>query len=159
RFLGDRDELGRADLPPLLVGPARERLEARDLARFEIDQRLVKQLELVLVERPAKLGFDRETAARLGRLARLVDLWTTLGFGLLDRELRVAEQLFRLLAGGHQGHADRAFDADLQLRKLEWSSHHLPDSLGRLECVLDAPAERHENAELITTGACKHVSD
>ena len=32
-FLGDRNELGRADLAAVLVVPARQRLEAGDLAR------------------------------------------------------------------------------------------------------------------------------
>ena len=85
------------------------------VARFQVDQRLVEQLELVFVERAAKLGLDREAAARLGRLLRLIDLRAAGVFGLLDRELGVAEQLFRVMAGVHQRDPDRAFDADFEL--------------------------------------------
>ena len=97
-FLGDRDELGRADLAAVLVLPARQRLEAGDLARLQVDQRLVEELQLVLVERAAKLGLDREAAPRRARLLRLVDLRLARRLGLLDRELGVAEQLLGILA-------------------------------------------------------------
>ena len=138
--------------------PAGERLEARDLARLQVDQRLVEQLQLVLVERPAKLGLDREAAPRLGRLLRLVDLRLAGLLGLLDRELGVAEQLFGVLAGVHQRDADRAFDADFEVGQLERRGHHLLDSLGRLQRVLDAAAERDQHAELVAAGARQHVA-
>src|SRR5215213_3646600 len=96
--------------------PARERFEACHMARLEVDQRLVEELELVLVERSAKLRLDREAPTRLGRLLGLIDLWLAHGLGLLDRELCVAEQFLSVLAGVHQRYADRALDLDLELR-------------------------------------------
>src|SRR5206468_10012071 len=97
RFLGDRNELGRTDLAPVLMGPAGKRLETGDLSRLEVDQRLIKEFQLVLVERPAKLGLDRKAAALLGRLFRLIDLRPPRSFRLLDGELGIAEQLFGIL--------------------------------------------------------------
>ena len=140
------------------MGPAGERLEARDLARFQVDQRLVKQLQLVLLERPAKLGLDREAAPRQARLLGLVDLRLAGLLGLLDRELGVAEQLLGVLAGVHQRDPDRAFDADLEVGQLERRRHHLLDSLGRLQGVLDAAAQRHQHAEFVAPGAGQHVA-
>ena len=86
-----------------------------DLARLQVDQRLVEQLQLVLVERAAKLGLDREAAPRGARFLGLIDLRLARRLGLLDRELGVAEQLLGVLPGVHQRDADRAFDADLEL--------------------------------------------
>ena len=148
-LLGDRNELGRADLAAVFVGPPGEGLEPGDFARLQVDQRLIEQLELILIERAAKLGLDRETAPRLGRLLRLVNLRAAGGLGLLDRKLGVAEQLFGILAGIHQRGPDRAFDANFQLGQLERRRHHLLDALGGLQCILDATAKRYEDAELI----------
>ncbi len=55
------------------------------------------ELELFLLECAAKLGFDRKAAPRLGRLLGLINLRAARQFGLLDRELRVAEQLLGIL--------------------------------------------------------------
>ena len=62
------------------------------------------------------------------------------GFGLLHRELRIAEQLFRVLPCMHQSDTDGAFDPDFELRKLERSSHDLLDPLGSLQRIFDATA-------------------
>src|SRR5689334_938362 len=94
RFLGDRDEFGWADFAAILMGPARERLKSGNFTRFQVDQRLIKKFQLILVERPAKFGFDRKTAPSFRGLLRLVNLWTTGLLGLLHGELSVAEQLF-----------------------------------------------------------------
>ena len=114
-FLGDRNEFGRADLAAILVVPARQRLEAGYLAGLQVDERLIEELQLVLVERAAKLGLDREATPGLGRLLGLIDLRLAGELGLLDRKLRVAEQFFGILSGMHQRHADRAFDANLEV--------------------------------------------
>ena len=54
--------------------PARQRLETRDFARLEVDERLIEEPQLVLVERAAKFGLDREAAPGFGRLLGLIDL-------------------------------------------------------------------------------------
>ena len=64
RFLGDRDELVGRDHPALVVGPARQRLEAGDAAGLELDQRLVGEGEAVGLDRAAQFGLHAEAAAR-----------------------------------------------------------------------------------------------
>ena len=138
--------------------PARQRFEPGDFTGLQIDQWLVEQVELVLIERAAKLGLDREAAPRLGRLPWLIDLRAAGDLGLLDRELGVAEQLLRVLAGVHQGDSDAAFDADLEVGDLERRAHHLVDPVGGLERVLDAAAERHQDSELVAAGAGEDIA-
>src|SRR4051794_24763430 len=116
------------------------------------------ELELVLVERAAELGFYREAAPRLRRLLGLINLRPSSDLGLLDRELRIAEQLFRVVAGVHQRDADRAFDANLQLGKLEWRRHHALDPLRGLERVLHSAAKRHKHTELVAARPSEHVA-
>ena len=140
------------------MGPAGQRFKAGDFARFQVDQRLVEQLQLILFERPAKLGLDREAAPREARFLGLIDLGLAGLLGLFDRELGVAEQFLGVLAGVHQRDPDRAFDADLEVGQLERRGHHLLDALGSLQCVLDAAAQRHQHAELVTPGAGEHVA-
>ena len=74
--------------------PAGKRLEAGDVTGLEVDERLVEELELVLVERPAQFGLDGEATPRLARLLGLVDLGFSGLLRLLHSELGVAEQLF-----------------------------------------------------------------
>jgi hypothetical protein len=50
-FLGDRDELGRGDVAELGIVPAQQRLEALDLERLGIDDRLVVEGELAAFDR------------------------------------------------------------------------------------------------------------
>ena len=88
----------------------------------------------------------------------LVNLRLPSGLGLLDRELRVAEQLLGVLPDAHQGDADRAFDLDFQLRQLERSHQHLLDPLGSLERICDAAAKRDEDAEFVPTSPREHVT-
>ena len=157
-FLGDRDEFGRPDLAAILMDPARQRLEPRDLAGPQADQRLVVEVELVLLDRPAKLGLDRKAPPRLGRLARLVDLRLARQLRLLDRELGVAEQFLAVLPRGHHGEADRAFDAELELAQPERRLHHLLDALGRAQRFGDSALQGKQDPELIATGPRQHVA-
>jgi hypothetical protein len=68
--LGERDELGRRDQPPLGMGPAQQRLGAVDAAG-QVDLRLVVQDELVAVDGPAQVGEQREPRGA-GLIARAV---------------------------------------------------------------------------------------
>jgi hypothetical protein len=43
-LLGERNELGRRDVAARRVRPAQQRLEADDVVRFEVDERLVVDL-------------------------------------------------------------------------------------------------------------------
>ena len=112
--------------------PAGKRFEASNPPRLEIDERLIEQLELILLERPPKLCLDREAAPRLGRLMGLIDLGDSRGLCLFHCELCVPEQLFRILPRVHQRDADCALHADFQFRQLERRGHDLLNALGGL---------------------------
>src|SRR6202008_4126454 len=91
-FLRDRDELARRDRLAL-QRPAGERLEAGNAARAQFDQRLGGEVELARFDGDAQLGLDREAAADLLGLGRLVDLGGAGALGILQRELGVPEYL------------------------------------------------------------------
>ena len=140
------------------MGPARQRLEPGNFARLQIDQRLIGQFELVAVERAAQLGLDREAAPRRACFLGLIDLRLAHRLGLLDRELRLAEQFLGLLAARHQRHPDRTFDADLELAQPERRGHHVLDALGRGKRIGHPAAQPDQHAELIAPGARQHVA-
>ena len=58
----------------------------------------------------------------------------------------------------HQRAADRAFDPDFELGQPERRGQHLLDSLGRLERVVDAAAQRDQDAEFVAAGARQDVA-
>src|SRR5262245_40295612 len=58
RLLRDRDEFARADHAALGVLPADERLDAEQVARVQLDDRLVEQQELAALERLADLSLQ-----------------------------------------------------------------------------------------------------
>src|SRR3546814_12646664 len=72
RILGDRDEFGRRHRLAFAIVPARERLESRDLARRQFDQRLESEVQPVLFDRAAQRGLQPEAVVgedrrRIGR--------------------------------------------------------------------------------------------
>jgi hypothetical protein len=71
-LLGERDELSRWDEAVARVLPARERLEALDLARRERQRRLVVELELVVRDRLAQLGLELQPLDERDVQARVV---------------------------------------------------------------------------------------
>src|SRR5438270_12603419 len=93
RFFGNRDKFGRSDFAPVLVSPAGQRFETGNLPGLQVDQWLIIELQLVLIEGAAKLGLDRKSTPRLGRLLRLINLRLARCLGLLDRELGIPKQL------------------------------------------------------------------
>ena len=60
RLVGDRDELARLDRMAVAVGPAAERLEARDLARRGLDHGLEEDPQLIALERMPQAGLEFE---------------------------------------------------------------------------------------------------
>src|SRR3546814_1832035 len=97
--------------------PAGERLEARYLARSEIDQRLEIEPQLVTLDRPPEFRFDAEATARGPGLIGFVNLRAHHLLRALQRELGVAKHLFGDLdSTGEERDPDRAVDPDFQLR-------------------------------------------
>src|SRR3546814_11856018 len=97
RFLGDGNEFGGRDRSALFMVPAGERLEARYLARSEIDQRLEIEPQLVTLDRPPEFRFDAEATARGPGLIGFVNLRAHHLLRALQRELGVAKHLFGAL--------------------------------------------------------------
>ena len=77
--------------------PAQQRFAAADLVAFQIDQRLVVQLELVVRERLAQVELER--AARLHARVHLrlekTDSAATVALGPIQRHIGLLEQLIR----------------------------------------------------------------
>src|SRR3546814_9825529 len=71
RFLGDGNEFGGRDRSALFMVPAGERLEARYLARSEIDQRLEIEPQLVTLDRPPEFRRSEEHTSELQSLMRI----------------------------------------------------------------------------------------
>ncbi len=89
---------------------------------------------------------------------RLIHLRAPGLLGLLDRELGVAEQFFRVVARSHQGDSDRAFDADFEFAELERGGHYLLNPFGGAKGVLDAAAKRYQHAEFVAARPCQNVA-
>ena len=82
------------------MAPAHQRFGAADRAGLEIDRRLVEQLELVLVERVAQLGFDRRSLDRrrfhVGAIE--ADAVAAGVLGVIHRRVGAHDQRLRVLA-------------------------------------------------------------
>src|SRR5207253_5907689 len=71
---GDRNEAGRRDVAARRRGPAKECLDADDVATEQIDQRLVVEAELATLEREPQLVLDPEELSQLPRHLVLEEL-------------------------------------------------------------------------------------
>ena len=93
-LLGHRDEIGRADHPTAGTGPAHERLEAADVRRGQLDDRLVDEREVVALDRLAQLGLERQALDRRGVHVRVEDLIAAAAgrLGAIHRDVGVAQQ-------------------------------------------------------------------
>src|SRR5262245_41370595 len=82
------------------MAPANQRLGAQKLAVAEANLRLIEQLELIALEREAKLRFQQQPCLDLvPDLAREDDMpATAIRLGSIEREVGVAEQLVRRCA-------------------------------------------------------------
>ena len=156
-----------ATTPALRMSPAQERLDADDLARRQVHDRLVEHDELVALEGPLEVALEREPGER-GRVhARLEDLDAVLAVALghVHRDVGVAQQLVgRLVARRQHRDPDAGVDeellAALRERRLERGQQPLGDHgrrrrRGRVldqdrELVAAHPGERVAVAERAT---------
>jgi hypothetical protein len=108
--LGQRDELHRADQPPLGVVPAHERLRADDAAVGQSHLGLVVQDELVALDRLAQLGqHEQALVARAVGVGLVGGHADALLLGLVHGDVGALEQGGHVLAvGGVVGDAHRA---------------------------------------------------
>ena len=115
-LLGDRDEVGRVELPALGVLPADQRLEAGDLAAGEGDDRLVVEAQLVAFDALAQLALDLEPAQRPGPHLGVEELAAGAApfLGPVHRRVGVADQHVGVgrLAGRGAGDGDAEAGGD-----------------------------------------------
>ena len=115
--------------------PADQRLEARDLAAFDLDQRLVMQLELFGEQRLAQIEFELAPLLHLRVHFRLEEMEgaAAVGLGAIERHVGIAQQLIGLVAVGRRhGDADRGADDDLMAVHVERLEQRVDDARGEL---------------------------
>ena len=170
RLLGERDELERLHDAAVRVDPADQRFDARDLARIQLDHRLVVQDELVVLERALQVGLQLQAPQRGVVHLRLEDLVATLALLLrhVHRDVRVAHEcLGRVLAAlpGALGHGDADARADEHLLALqgERDLEHLHDPIGDVRRLDPFAAVLQKDRELVPAqsrggvGGAQHV--
>ena len=95
-LLGDVDEFRRRHPAHLRMVPARQRLEARDRAILQPHDRLVEDGDLLALQRPAQLRFERQPIglARAHRRLEQLDAVAADALGVIHRKLGILEHLF-----------------------------------------------------------------
>ena len=139
--LGDRDELVRHDRAELGMFPTEECLESDDVVGFELDDRLVDELELVSLEGVGELVLELEALDGGGSHGRFVDDPTRLAgrLGLVHRNVRVAQQRGGGRLGVGVGDADAGRHGDVVVAERHRGREALQHALG--DCFgFDRPA-------------------
>ena len=130
-LFGDRDELDGRHHAPFGMMPADEGLAAGDLAAFDVDDRLIVELELVVHDRLAQIQLEGAARLHAGvhlELEEAVDA-AAVGLGAVERQIGVLHQGVRLVAvaRGH-GDADAGPHDDLMAVEIVGSADHLDES-------------------------------
>ena len=131
RLLGDRDELRGRDVAVRRMVPARQRLEADDLAGRDRSLRLVEHLQLVVLERLRQLlRQDAPLAHRLVHVGREeAGAGAAVLLGAVERQVGVGEELSRVVAVARiDGDADRKPD----MEGLSGEQHRLGEDFEQL---------------------------
>ena len=112
--------------------PAHQRLGAANLARLGIDDRLIVQLEFVLLDGAAQVAFDLLARARdLAHLRIEEAIAVAAGrFRPVERKIRHLQEIVGAgLVLGRQRDADAGADADVAAVDVERLAQHLDDAL------------------------------
>ena len=155
-FLGDGNELGRRDHAAQRVRPAQKRLAGGNLARLQIEQRLVEDLEGVVGERVAKV--ELKAAARVRPHVHLgleeAPGAALVGLGPVERHVGDLEQVVR--PGGvvgRQRDADAGADDDLMPVDLVGLAERGHDAPGQRRRFVAAGDRRLHDDELVAAEA------
>ncbi|KAK0344784.1 hypothetical protein LTR94_013088 [Friedmanniomyces endolithicus] len=155
----DRHELDRRDMAQFRVVPTRQRFKTGNFAGLEMDQRLIGQGQAAMGERIAQPALDREAALRFLEHAIAINLDLAGALGDLDRRLRLADDIIRIiLQMRRQGAADGAIDADLQVGQADRRTQRLPDPLNYLKRVRQAIVQARKNGKIIAADAGQHIA-
>src|SRR5690606_10695114 len=112
-ILGDRNEFGRGDGATAFIVPARKRLEARDPAAAQFDERLEGKLQPVFLDRAPERGLEAEAIVGEHSRLRLVNFDAVGLLRALQGDLRVTDLVADIgVMPRLNGAAERAIDAD-----------------------------------------------
>jgi hypothetical protein len=151
-FLGDGDELVRAEQAEFRMLPAQRRLGARQPAAGQVDPRLVMQGEFIAVQGAMQAGLQDEALQLPRRHLAGIEL------------VRVPAALLRLIEGGpravHQGigvpaaeriarDADAGRDQHFMAVEFEGRAHRAADAFGHLHRIFRIGAVLQQHAELV----------
>src|SRR5262249_33827662 len=152
RLLGERDELARGQEPLLRMLPAHQRLDALRLTGAKVGLRLVDEMKLLLRDRLAQLGRQRQPANVLRLAARVVDLEAAAvllrdvhrDVGAPDQALDVAAVV------GEERDADARSDRHRELVQKHRILERVADQLDR-PLDIDLTIDPNHDAELVPT--------
>ena len=157
-LLGDRDETIRGDAPQRRVLPAQQGLDADDATLPEVDLRLVVQIKLLVAQRMAQRGLQRQpfgvVVVRRGGVD--ADLVAAQQLGLVQRGVGAAQQGVGAVAVGRRlGDAEAAGQVDL----VPLDRHRPRDGLEQRLRRGDRRRHRsgHHDHELIAAAACHQI--
>ena len=141
------------DIRPILGWSQRaKRLEARDRAVLEPDDRLVQDGDLLALDRAAQVGLERQAVglARAHRRLEHLDAVAADALGVIHRELGVLEHLLvavRLAVG--QRDADRGGEEDLAIVERDRRAQRFAQGLGEGDDAGGLLLGHQDQAELI----------
>ena len=154
-LVGDRHELARLDHLAGAVGPAAERLEARDGAGRSLDHRLVEHPQLAAVERVAQAGLELEPLhhPRVHRLVEHGVAGAALRLGAVHGDVGVAHDVLRRAVGGHERDADAGRHVELAVVDVERRGERLLQALGDDRGAADVLDLLEQQRELVAAVA------
>ena len=132
--------------------PARQRLEAGDRAIVEPHDRLIEDRDLLALERPPQIGFDRQPVgfARPHRRLEHLDAVAAVALGVIHGEFGVLEPLLGALRlGVAERHADRAGEEDLAIVEGDRRAQRAADGFGKRGDARGVALRQNDEAELI----------
>ena len=158
-FLGDGDEFRRRHHSAFAVRPAQQRLAGHDALGFQIEQRLVVELERFALQRVAQIQF--KIAARQGVGFHLglepAPRAAALGLRPIQRHVGVAQELVRVERGGGQRDSDAGGDHYLVAIEIVGAADRVEHARGERLALLEGKDRRLQNDELVAAEARDHV--
>ena len=150
--LGQGDELGRRDQPPDRVVPAGQGLGPDDLARAEVEGRLVVEEQLPRLQGPPQVALELHPLDQLGVHLGVVALVAALAgrLGPVHGQVGVAQQLVGAVdVAVHPGDAHAAPDVQLAPVDLERLAQPFQHPVGHLDDVDVVAGVLDQHGELV----------
>ena len=159
RLFCHRDEL-RGHQPALLrMLPAHQRLDAEELGRLEVDDRLEFQEELAAGQRLVQVVLEPQALAQLFLHARVEHDVPSLagGLGVVHRDVRVAQDVLGVVAWFREGDTDAGGHQQLVAVDRERLPESVGDRGGDLLSLLERRDALEQHRELVAAEPCDRV--